>query len=195
MNTAAQKLYNVAQDQKGLFTTTQAIISGYPKNNHTYHVNAGNWQRVIRGVYRLSRFPEDEKENLMAIYLWSRDKSETPQAFFSHETALDIYNLSDINPIDIHVSVSKNFRKKSNNSLGNLVIYKRMIEDIELQDVDGIKLTTPLQTLVDVIAENSIDHKLIEQATNQAYEKGLVTITQFKQHPELKKYLRGKNVF
>ncbi len=195
MNTAAQKLYEIAQDQKGLFTTAQAIENGYPKNNHTYHVNAGNWQRIVRGVYRLSRFPEDEQENLMAIYLWSRDKSETPQAFFSHETALEIYNLSDINPVDIHVSVSKNFRKKPSGSLGNLVIHKRMIEDTELQVIDGIKATTPLQTLIDIIAENSVDHKLIEQAVNQAYEKGLITIAQFKQYPELKKYLRGKNVF
>lgn len=194
MNTAAQKLYEVAQDQKGLFTTAQAIDSGYPKNNHTYHVNAGNWKRVTRGVYRLSLFPEDEQENIMTIYLWSRDKSETPQACFSHDTALDIYNLSDVNPVDIHISIPKNFRKKPNDSLGTIVFHKKEMQDMEFQYVDGLMVTTPLQTLLDVIKDNSIDHKLIEQSTNQAFEKGMIKVSEFKRHPELKQYLRGKNV-
>ncbi|MBL6991352.1 MAG: type IV toxin-antitoxin system AbiEi family antitoxin domain-containing protein [Bacteriovoracaceae bacterium] len=195
MNIVAQKLYEIAQDQKGLFTTAQAIASGYPKNNHTYHVNAGNWKRVVRGVYRLSLFPEEEKENLMTIYLWSRDKSESPQACFSHNTALELYNLSDINPFDIHISVPKKFRNKVHDYFGSLMLHKRVIEDIETQELDGLKVTTPLQTLIDVIDDNTIDHKLIKQAVNQAYEQGMVTITQFKKHPDLKKYLRGKNDF
>lgn len=195
MNSVAQKLYEVARDQKGLFTTAQAIVAGYPKNNHTYHVNVGNWKRVVRGVYRLCLFPEVENENLMAIYLWSRDKNETPQACFSHSTALELYNLSDINPFDIHMSVPKKFRNKVFDVFGNLVLHKRVIDEIDVQDLDGLKVTTPLQTLIDVIKDNSIDHKLIEQAVNQAYAKGMVTITQFKKYPDLKKYLRGKNDF
>lgn len=195
INTVAQKLYHIAQDQKGLFTTAQAIAAGYPKNNHTYHVNVGNWKRVVRGVYRLSLFPEVENENLMAIYLWSKDKNENPQACFSHNTALELYNLSDINPFDIHISVPKKFRNKIYDFFGSIILHKRIIEEIETQELDGLKVTTPLQTLIDVINDNSIDHKLIVQAVNQAYEKGMVSITQFNKHPDLRQYLRGKNDF
>jgi hypothetical protein len=43
-------LMTVAQDQQGYFTTKQAIEAGYADNTHPYHVQAGNWERVCRGI-------------------------------------------------------------------------------------------------------------------------------------------------
>ena len=53
----AQRLYEVAEMQAGLFTTKQAKAAGYAENTHPYHVQAGNWIREHRGIYRLSKFP------------------------------------------------------------------------------------------------------------------------------------------
>src|SRR5580692_6973083 len=81
-------LITVAQDQQGYFTTKQAIEAGYADNTHPYHVHAGNWERVRRGIYWMSHFPPPEDGEMMAWLLWSRGRDEKPVAAMSHQTAL-----------------------------------------------------------------------------------------------------------
>ena len=58
---AARRLYETAQSQQGFFTTKQAIRGGLAEKTHAYHVKAGNWIRVHRGIYRLADFPPAER--------------------------------------------------------------------------------------------------------------------------------------
>ena len=46
---AAKRLYEIAEDQQGFFTTKQAKAAGFAENTHPYHVQAGNWIREHRG--------------------------------------------------------------------------------------------------------------------------------------------------
>ena len=61
------RLYELAAQQGGFFTTGQAKASGYADNTHPHHVRAGNWIRERRGIYRLARFPLAARSDLM---LW-----------------------------------------------------------------------------------------------------------------------------
>ena|ERR1700722_2058869 len=54
---AAKRLYEIVEDQQGFFTTKQAKAVGFAENTHPYHVQAGNWIREHRGIYRLASFP------------------------------------------------------------------------------------------------------------------------------------------
>src|SRR5260370_1392033 len=96
--TAQRRLFEIAEAQSGFFTTKQAIQAGFAENTHPYHVDAGNWIREHRGIYRLVNFPPVERPDLMLWYLWSRGRDEAPQGVYSHETALSLYELSDANP-------------------------------------------------------------------------------------------------
>ena len=194
MNDTSLKLFELASTQHGFFTATQAINCGYPRNNHTYHVHARNWEKVGHGVYRLVKFPQDNFDYLMPIYFWTRNKEDEIQGIFSHETALDIYELCDISPREIHLSVPKSFRNKIPDNYNSIELHKRDLSEIETKEIEGIRVTTPLQTLLDVITIASIDEKLVVQAVNQAFERGLIMIKQFKNNEMLNKYLRGKNV-
>ncbi len=73
-------LMTTAQDQQRYFTTKQAIESGYADNTHPYHVKAGNWERVWRGIYRMAHLPPLEDGEMMVWLLWSRgsDSSSIP---------------------------------------------------------------------------------------------------------------------
>lgn len=71
-------LMSLAQDQQGFFTTKQAIEAGYADNTHPYHVRAGNWERIWRGIYRLRHYPSPEDGDKVAWYLWSRGRDEKP---------------------------------------------------------------------------------------------------------------------
>ena len=99
-------LMTVAQDQQGYFTTKQAIEAGYADNTHPYHVHAGNWERVCRGIYRMAHFPPPEDGEMMAWLLWSRGRDEKPLAAMSHQTALSLFELGDFNPAKVHMSVA-----------------------------------------------------------------------------------------
>lgn len=59
-----------------------------------------------RGVYRFPRYPVGEYDQLMLAVLWTR----VPEAALSHETALDAYAISDVNPNRIHLTVAKQRR-------------------------------------------------------------------------------------
>ena len=68
-------LYAVAEEQQGYFTTHQATAVGYLLGSQAHHVKVGNWVRVARGVYRLTRFPQSDEEQLVVFSLWSRNRT------------------------------------------------------------------------------------------------------------------------
>jgi hypothetical protein len=56
--TVSDAPFEIAEEQQGYFTTKQATDTGYQLGSQANHVKAGNWIRVERGIYRLSRFPQ-----------------------------------------------------------------------------------------------------------------------------------------
>ena len=107
-----ERLYEIAEEQGGYFTPKQAEAAGFSRKNHNYHVQMGNWIRERRGIYRLAKFPPAERPDLMFWWLWSRNHNDVPQGVYSHETALSIYDLSDINPAKLHMTVPRSFRRR-----------------------------------------------------------------------------------
>ena len=92
---ALRRIYEVAEDQQGLFTTKQAKAAGFADNTHPYHVQAGNCIRH-RSIYRLALFPATEHPDLVQWALWSRNRrEETGGGVYSHETALSLWELSE----------------------------------------------------------------------------------------------------
>jgi predicted transcriptional regulator of viral defense system len=171
---ASRNLYEIAEPQYGFFTTKQAKEAGYDESKHGYHVRAGNWIREHRGIYRLRSFPSPERPDLMLWFLWSRDRNDVPQGTFSHQSALALYDLSDVNPAKLHMTVPKAFRR---NSIVPkvVVLHKADLAPTDLLDILGVRATTPLRTITDLIAENKTDRKLLRQAVGEGLTRGLVT--------------------
>lgn len=106
-----KNLYRLAESQDGYFTTKQAVALGYTSNKRIYHVRAGNWIREHRAIYRLARFPEPDRPDLILWMLWSRDRSDQPTGVFSHQTALSLHDLTDANPERLDLTVPPSFRR------------------------------------------------------------------------------------
>ena len=168
-----RSLFEVADNQQGFFTAKQAIKCGYSSKNHAYFVKTKKWIKEGRGIYRLADYPLGERPDLMKYYLWSRDKNDVPQAVFSHATALMLYNLSDIMPEKIFMTVPKKFKRRSKIP-SILKIYKKDLLKNEVKFYLGVKITTPIRTIIDVIEENVIAHELISQAIDEALSRGLI---------------------
>ena len=78
----AERLFEVAGRQTGYFTAGQALEAGYDYPLQHYHRKRGHWTQVGRGLFRLNRYPEGENEDLVRLYLWSRDKKVTRRRSF-----------------------------------------------------------------------------------------------------------------
>jgi len=116
---------------------------------------------VGHGLFRLSRYPEGDNEDLARLSLWSRNREGVPQAVASHETALRLHGLSDLMPENTHLSVPKGFRKPPPKGV---VLHKTDLSDGDVEAWDGFGVTTPLRTVLDVVRSREISPEHLDSA-------------------------------
>lgn len=160
-----QKLYQIAEQQGGYFTSAQAQQAGFTYALFTYHARTGEFVRVAHGIYRLSRFPETPLADLFIAWLRTG-----PQSVISHESALALHNLSDVLPGEIHVTVSRQTSQRRK----NIRLHTKRLSKDETTRRQGLPVTTVPRTLADVIL-GGLGEELVHQAVQQAIERGLVT--------------------
>lgn len=167
-------LMSIAQDQQGFFTTKQAIEAGYADNTHPYHVRAGNWERIWRGIYRLHHYPSPEDGDKMAWYLWSRGRDGHPVGAYSHETALSLFELGDFNPAELHMTVPPTFRRNGPVPKG-VVLHRGNVSVSECTRLRGFVVCRPLRAVMDVARANSTATADLRRVVSDARRRGLIT--------------------
>lgn len=160
-----RRLYDIAGAQGGYVTAAQALEAGYPYQAQKYHVDRGNWQRVDRGLFRFPEWPVSAHEDLIRWSQWSRGRGVV-----SHETALSIHDLGDVNPARVHLTVPPGFRKQSR----GVVLHRGEAPDDEVRQQEGFRVTTPLRSILDVAA-GDLDLDQLATALAEALERGLFT--------------------
>jgi hypothetical protein len=176
---ASRRLFDFAEQQQGFFTTKQAKAAGFAENTHPYHVQAGNWVRERRGIYRLALYPAADRPDLVLWALWSRNRDEEVEGVYSHQTALSLYDLSDLNPAKLHMTVPSDFRRNGEIP-GILVLHYADLPKSDVQAGSGFKFTRPLRTILDLIETGTVERNFIRQALRQAVERGLITRQQIR---------------
>ena len=176
---ASRRLFEIAEQQQGFFTTKQAKAAGFAENTHPYHVQVGNWIRENRGIYRLALFPVTDRPELVLWALWSRNRNEEIEGVYSHQTVLSFNNLSDLNPAKLHMTVPTDFRRNSEIP-GVLVLHYADLPASDVQTVQGFKITRPLRAIVDLIEAGTVERNFIRQAITQAVDRGLITRQQIR---------------
>jgi predicted transcriptional regulator of viral defense system len=172
-----ERLYQVAVLQGGFFTTRQAREAGYADNTHPHHVRSGNWIREHRGIYRLARFPLAARPDLMLWQLWAHNRRGEPQGTYSHDTALSLHGLSDAMPAKLDMTVPPGFQRMA--AIPRVLrLHSGRLDKDDTETADGVRVTTALRTLVDVIAQDRLAGELQVQALREALRRGLVTARQ-----------------
>src|SRR5689334_5672516 len=98
-------LFAIADAQQGYFTSRQAEQCGYYRAHFNRYLISGEWLRVQRGIYRLARYPVTERPELALWMLWSQNRQGVVQGVWSHDTALDFYEICDIMAAKMHMTV------------------------------------------------------------------------------------------
>ena len=168
---ARRELSDLALTQGGYFTAKQAAVAGYGKRHLDYHVKAGNFERVERGLFRLPTVALSEYDDLIRLSLWSRGRDDRPQAVVSHETALGVHGLGELLPKHTHLTVPRSFRKKAPTGC---LLHKADLTSDEAEQREGFRVTKPLRTLVDVAGTERVPQDQLNQIVRQALSEGLV---------------------
>jgi predicted transcriptional regulator of viral defense system len=109
----------------------------------------------------------------MLWQLWSRNRQGEPQGIFSHATALALHDLSDVMPTKLDMTVPPGFRRMAAIP-AVLRLYHARLTERDVQKIDGVRVTTPLRTLINVMSEGVIAPELQVQAVDEALRRGLV---------------------
>jgi predicted transcriptional regulator of viral defense system len=160
-----RSLTALAARQSGYFTAAQARHVGYSYPAQKYNVDRGSWVRVDRGLFRLPEWPVSKHDDLVRWHLWSRGKGVV-----SHDTALSVYELGDLNPSKIHLTVPPNFRSTA----PGVVLHKAELSDNDVRSRDGFLVTTQLRSLLDAAA-GGMEVDLLAGALRDALGQGSVT--------------------
>ena len=160
-----RRLTAIAATQSGYFTAAQALEAGYSYPAQKYNADRGSWEKVDRGIYRLPEWPVGPHDDLVRWSLWSRGK-----AVVSHDTALSVYELGDVNPARVHLTVPPNFRPTAH----GVVLHRATLPAEDIRSHEGYRITAPLRSLLDVAAE-ALQLDLLAGAIREALDRGLVT--------------------
>jgi hypothetical protein len=127
----------------------------------------------------LALFPPADRPDLVLWALWSRNRREETEGVYSHDTALSLYELSDLNPAKLHMTVPTAFRRNSEVP-GILVLHYADLPQADVQTAQGFQLTRPLRTLLDVMELGTMERNFLRQALRQALDRGLITREQIR---------------
>lgn len=170
-----EKLREVALDQHGFVTTAQALDEGVSKATLSKLAARGRIERVAHGVYRVPQVPADRFDRFMLAVLWTG----APEALVSHESALDMYGVCDVNPKVIDVTVARGRRISRQGGEG----YSLHRENAAAADVawrEGVPVVS-LRRAIEQCLEAGTPTYLLEQAVENGLAEGFLTPAEAKE--------------
>ncbi len=164
-------LGRVAESQAGYVTTKQAEQAGFHRNALRHHAReGGRLEHAGRGLYRLRFYPSSPFDHVAAA--WMLAGSEI--AVVSHESGLELYDLSDVIPSKVHLTLPRRYRHRKA-PVGVRFHYPREpLADGDVRRVHGLPTTSVERTILDSL-EAGTQPEQIEMAVRQAVERALTT--------------------
>ena len=156
-----------ALDQHGLLTPEDAQAIGANDAALRLMVHRGTLERVGFGIYRVPQLAGDQLAQYQDALLRVRN-----DAALTHETALDLHGLCDINPALVHVTVPPGTRLRRR--LPDwLAVHRGRLEAHDVTWHEGLRIATPARAILDGIAAH-IGERFIDQAVETGRDRGLL---------------------
>lgn len=162
-------LDRVAFAQEGYFTSSQAAAVGFSAQLLHHHTRRGRFVRPRRGLYRLRDYPAAPHEEIRAAWLPLADR-----AVVSHESGLELNELSDVIPDRVHLTVPREARGVRAPPGVALHTTTKLPSGADVTRRAGIAVTSPARSIVDAASSGTAPEQ-IEAAIRQALTAGMTT--------------------
>jgi predicted transcriptional regulator of viral defense system len=162
----------IAADRHGYVTQQDARSVGVAPATLARMSERGVLERTSQGVYRVPLIPPGPLDQYMEATLWPRGV----RGVLSHETALELHGLSDVNPAKIHITVPQAHRVQR--AVPALYVIHRA--DLDAADVtahEGIPIVTPARAVRECHAAG-LGPALVGQAIEDGRRRGVFTARQ-----------------
>ncbi|MGV8851985.1 MAG: type IV toxin-antitoxin system AbiEi family antitoxin domain-containing protein [Rhodoglobus sp.] len=165
--TLRTELWPVAASQYGFVTTQDARELGFSAVELAKLASREKLERISQGLYRFPELPQSERDDYMRAVL----ATGAPDAILSHDTALLVHDLCDINPAIIHVNVGKHRVRRI---ISGVQLHSDHISRRERTWWEGIPVVTVLTAIEQGIA-TKVPRHLLHQAIEAARARGQLT--------------------
>lgn len=157
----------LAGRQRQLLTYRQALECGLTSSAMSRRVSGGHWRRVLPKVYWLGHGELSWETKALALVLWSG-------GVVSGEAAAALWGIGGFCRGVFVVTTSRVLRSPA----PDVRIRRASLARRDLGTVEGIAVTSPARTLVDLAAEHS--EEAVEIAMDDALTRGLVSASQLR---------------
>ncbi len=165
--TDIEKLREVALDQHGLITTAQAQEAGVSRPSLAYLSKHQRIERVERGIYRIPQVQRTAYEALQLALLWAGEDS-----FLSHDTALAAWDVCDINPMVVHISVPE-AKRIQKTPPSYIAIHKVPSPQSQIKWWEGMPIASLKLALAQCI-DRGVSSHLVDQALQNGVSRGMI---------------------
>lgn len=156
-----------AAEQHGYVTTRDARELGIDPTQLRLLAARGRLDRVGRGAYRVPLLPRGDHDDLAEAVAWTLGRG-----VISHESALVLHGISDVNPSRVHMTVPRdNYPRAAGGELYRL--RRRNLPAADVTETDGIPVTTVERTVRDCLADGTDPYQL-RLAIDRAEAEGLL---------------------
>jgi predicted transcriptional regulator of viral defense system len=169
------ELVELANERHGFVTPGDARKAGINPMNLVRMAERGQLERRANGLYRFPLVPSGPLDAYMEATLWPRGAC----GVLSHETAFDLYEMSDVHPRKIHVTIPKAHRVRRVAPSS----YRFHREDLKPEQVtrfEGIPMVTPVHAVRQAHRAH-LGPALLAQAIDQGQRNGRLTVRQAKE--------------
>jgi predicted transcriptional regulator of viral defense system len=148
------RLVERAAHQHGYVTTRDARDLDIDPTQLRLMAARGRLERAGRGVYRVPLLPRGAHDELAAAVAWSLGRGVV-----SHESALQLRELADVNPPRIHLTVPRaNHPRAAGGEMYRT--HRRDLAPSDVTQVDSLPVTTVARTIMDCMATGTHPYQL-----------------------------------
>jgi predicted transcriptional regulator of viral defense system len=168
------ELIAIADENDGLLTSKEARKAGIVDSVLVRLAQRGRLERAARGVYRITHYPQSKLSQYREAVLWAEANRgpEEPDIALSHDTALALFNISDANPTQVHITVPKSARLRRERPAW-IAIHREHLHPLDVTLYEGLPVTTVTRTVADLLSSSGrID--LVRRAITDAKHAGLI---------------------
>lgn len=169
---AFDEILELAVENHGYITAREAAAAGMDPVQLRKLFASGRLERSSHGVYRVPALASGPHALYAEAIAWTRDRG-----VLSHESALDLLDLCEVNPVQIHLTVPVSYGPRRRGG-EQYRVWRRDLPESDKARVDGIATTRADRSIRDCLALGT-DPAQLELACRNGLREGYLDEQRF----------------